>query len=469
VNREADRSPSPWIAFSAISVGVFMSTLDGSIVNVALPSIRHDLRATIAGASLVVSAYLLTVTATLLAVGRLGDLLGLRRVFVAGMLVFTVGSCFCGVARALAVLVAARVLQALGAAAMMAISPAAVTAAFPREKRGRALGGISSVVAAGLTAGPPIGGAIVSTFSWPGIFFVNLPVGIAGAIWAWRALPADTARTGARFDVPGALWLAVALAAFIGAIDLAPTQAAFAGGLAAVSGAAWLLLWRRERRAPSPLIDAALFRDRAFSLAIVAALLSYAALFSQTLLTPFYLAQVKRLGPGALGAMLTCVPLALSVTAPIAGALADRFGARGPCIAGALVLGAGLFSLSVAGIDSSLPSIAARLAVEGVGLGLFQAPNNTAIMSALPRERLGSGGGMLAMARTLGMVIGVALSGALFAIGSGRSVGPGTVTGAAAARFLAGWRLALSVGAALAVTSGVLSIARPRRRPGAQP
>ena len=412
------------MAFSAVSVGVFMSTLDGSIVNVALPSIRHDLGATIAGASLVVSAYLLTVTATLLGIGRLGDLFGLRRVYTAGMLVFTLGSCCCGLARSLGFLVAARVLQALGAAAMMAIPPAAVTAVFPRERRGRALGAISSVVAAGLTAGPPIGGAIVSTFSWPGIFFVNLPVGILGALWAWRALPADEPVQGARFDVPGAVWMALALASFLGAIDLAPTLAAGAGALLAISAVAAMLLWRRERRALSPLIDATLFRDRAFSLAIVAALLSYSALFTQTLLSPFYLAQVKGLGPGALGAMLTCVPLALSVTAPIAGSLADRFGARGPCIAGALILGAGLFSLSIAGAGDSLPSFAARLGIEGVGIGLFQAPNNTAIMSALPRERLGSGGGMLAMARTLGMVLGVALSGALFAVGSGHSIGP---------------------------------------------
>jgi MFS family permease len=410
---------SPWAAFSAVAVGVFMATLDGSIVNVALPSIRQDLGASIQGASLVVSAYLLAVSLTLLAAGRLGDAVGLRRVYVGGMLLFAAGSVLCGLSGTLSFLVAARVVQALGAAAMMAIGPAAVTAVFPRDRRGRALGGISSVVAVGLTAGPPIGGFIVSYFSWPGIFFVNLPVGVAGALWAARALPPSSS-----IPLPAS-------------------------------------------RSARGIRIGALFRDRTLTLGLAACLLSYAALFTQTLLSPFYLSQVKGLGAGALGAMLTAVPLALSVTSPLAGWFSDRFGPRGPCLAGSLLLAAGLFSLSVAGAEDSLASFAARLALEGAGMGLFQAPNNSAVMGALPRERLGSGGGLLATARTVGMVLGVALGGALFTIGSGITPAPGTApldVGEAHA-FLGGWRLALSAGAGLGLLCGVLSTSRPRRGP----
>src|SRR5512137_1571875 len=197
---------SPWVGFSAVSVGVFMATLDGSIVNVALPAIRRDFGASIGQVEAVVSAYLLVISAGLLAAGRLGDVLGRRRVFAGGMLLFTLGSGLCGFAWSLPVLVAARAVQALGASAMMAMAPAIVTSMFPRERRGQALGAVSSVVAAGLTAGAPAGGAILSFFSWNAIFLVNLPVGVAGAIWASRVLPADEPAPDATFDRGGAAW-----------------------------------------------------------------------------------------------------------------------------------------------------------------------------------------------------------------------------------------------------------------------
>jgi len=430
-----------------------MSTLDGSIVNVALPSIRAGFGASISGVGWIVTAYLLTVSATLLAAGRLGDILGHRRVYTGGMLLFTLGSGLCGLAGSLPVLVAARALQATGAAAMMAMGPAAVTAIFPPQQRGRALGGLSSVVAAGLTAGPPIGGLLVAHLSWRAIFYVNLPVGVAGAIWASRALPGGSEAPGARFDGRGALWLALALAAGVGAVDLAPQLGAGSMGLVAAAAAGAVLLWRRERAVPSPLLDASLFRDRVFSWGLGAGLLSYAAMFSQVLLTPFFLAEVKGLGPGAIGAMLCAVPLALSLAAPLAGWLSDRFGPRWPCLAGMGLLVAAEVSLAVARSGDSLASIFARLALAGTGMGLFQPPNNSAVMGTLPRARLGSGGGLLATSRNLGMVLGVALSGALFSLGVGNE-GLGD--------FLAGWRLALLAGASLAVAAGLLSLARSR-------
>jgi EmrB/QacA subfamily drug resistance transporter len=451
------RPASPWSGFSAVAVGVFMATLDGSIVNVALPAMRADLGVDIGGVELVVSVYLLAVSATLLAAGRLGDLWGTRRVYAAGMLLFTLGSGLCGISRSLPALVSARVVQALGASAMMAIAPAAITAIFPPERRGRALGLISSVVAAGLTAGPPLGGLVVSTFSWPGIFLVNLPVGLVGAFWATRALPGGSGTPGARFDLPGAAWFALAAGAGVAGVEVAPHHRGPAVALLASSLVLAAIFLRHERRAPSPLLDVGLLRDRTVSLGLLACLLSYAAMFHQTLLSPFFLSEVKGLSAGALGAMLTAVPIALSVSAPVAGWLSDRYGPRWPQVAGGLLLAAGLLSLAGADASSSLPSLAARLALEGVGMGLFQAPNNSAVMGALPRARLGSGGGMLATARNMGMVIGVATGGALLVLGSGGD------PESSAAAYVGGWRLALLSGGGLGLLAAALGAVRPTR------
>ncbi len=423
-------------------------------MNVALPSIGRLLGASIGSVESVVTAYLLVICSALLALGRLGDLLGHRRVFAGGMLLFTLGSALCGLSRTLPELVVSRAIQALGASAMMAIGPAAVTAIFPRERRGRALGAISSVVAAGLTAGPPLGGFIVGHWSWRAVFFVNLPVGLCGAYWAARALPGGSEAPAARFDAKGAWWLTVLLASAVGAVEFAPESHGRSLSLLGLALLAGALLVRAERRARSPLVLGSLFRSPVFTWGLVAGLFSYAAIFSQTVLTPFYLAQVKGLSAGDVGFWLTAVPLALSVASPVSGWLSDRFGSRWLCLAGMGLLAVALASLAAAGADDGLLSFAARLALAGAGMGLFQAPNNSAVMGTLPRDRLGSGGGMLATSRNLGMVLGVALAGALFSATAGVGHDNGD--------FLAGFRLALLAGAALAVAAGMLSLVRGR-------
>jgi MFS family permease len=376
-----------------------MATLDGNIVNVALPTLGLELSAHVDALQWIVNAYLLAITSTLIVMGRLGDRLGHRAVYSGGLLVFTLGSALCGAAPGLGALVAARVLQALGASAMMAIGPAILTASFPPRMRGRALGTIGTVVAIGLTLGPPIGGLILSHLSWRWIFYVNLPVGIAGVVWSLRILP----------------------------------RGGGAGG---------------------PLVDLSIFRIPAFSSGIVAGFLSYAAMFSQTFLTPFLLARVHGLSAGRLGLALASVPVALSVSSPFAGWLSDRFGARFLPALAMLVLAGGLFGLSLAGTGTPVLSVAALLSVAGAGMGLFQAPNNAAVMSALPRERLGSGGGLLATARNAGMAAGVAMAGTLFALRAGED--------AAGAEFLAGYALALRAGALLALLAAAVSLVRAR-------
>ncbi len=386
-----------WAAFSAVAVGTVMGTLDGNIVNVALPTIGVELSAPIARLNWVVTAYILGITVTLIPLGRLGDRVGHRAVHVAGLVVFTLGSALCGLAPGVGALTAARVLQAFGASAMMAIAPAIVTASFGPEMRGRALGMLGTVVALGLTLGPPIGGLILTHLSWRWVFYVNVPVGIAGAAWSLRIL-------------------------------------------------------RRGGGASGPLLDLSIFRIPIFSWGLVAGFLSYAAMFTQSFLTPFLLARVLGLSPGRLGLVLASVPVALSISSPLAGWISDRFGARFLPVAGMLVLAAALAALSVAGPDAHVATVSARLALAGVGMGLFQAPNNASVMGSLPRSRLGSGGGLLATARNAGMAVGVALAGALFAAGAGPD--------AAGAAFLGGWALSLRAGAVLALLGAAASLVR---------
>lgn len=441
---------SPWIAFSAVSVGTFMSTLDGSIVNVALPTLGVELNARIDRLEWIVAGYLLTLSVTLLVAGKLGDLFGHRTVYAAGLLLFTAGSGLCGAAPSLELLVAARVLQALGASLTMAVGPAVVTAVFPPAMRGRALGSIGSVVSIGLTVGPPLGGLIIQALSWRWIFLVNLPIGLAGALWALRVLPAPEPERGARFDGVGALLLAVALGSGIYALDTLPDRTARTAPLLLLAAVAAALLAVRTRRAREPIVDAAVLRTPGVGSGLLAGLLSYVAMFSSTLLTPFLLARVFRLPPGGVGAFLVAVPIAMAVSAPFAGWLADRFGGRALPAIGMAVLAGALLGLSRVGPHAWLPSIAAWLALAGAGMGLFQSPNNSAVMGAIPRPKLGSGGGLLATSRNVGMAIGVAIAGSLFALRAGDGID--------AAVFLPGYSLALRTGAGVAVLAGLLSL-----------
>jgi EmrB/QacA subfamily drug resistance transporter len=445
-----DASPSPWIVFSAVSVGTFMSTLDGSIVNVALPTLGVELNAPIDRLEWIVAGYLLTLSVTLLVAGRLGDLFGHRRVYAVGLALFTVGSGLCGAAPSLALLVAARVVQALGASLTMAVGPAVVTAVFPPAMRGRALGSLGSVVSIGLTVGPPLGGLILQALSWRWIFLVNLPIGLAGTIWALRVLPATRPAKGARFDGVGAALLAVALGLGIVALDTLPDAAVQTTPILLGAAAAAALLAVRVRRTPEPIVDAAILRSPGVGSGLLAGLLSYVAMFTSTLLTPFLLTRVFRLTPGGVGAFLIAVPVAMAVAAPVAGWLADRFGGRALPAVGMALLASALYGLSLAGPGSWLPSVAARLALCGAGMGFFQAPNNSAVMGVIPRPKLGAGGGLLATSRNVGMAIGVAIAGTLFSLRAGDGLSPET--------FMPGYALALRTGAAVAIAAGLLSL-----------
>jgi EmrB/QacA subfamily drug resistance transporter len=409
-----------WLTFVVVAVGVFMATLDASVVNVSLPAIAHHFGVPLGAAvEWIVMAYLVSVAALLLSIGRLADLVGRKTIWLTGLGLFTAASLACGAAPSLTALIVARAFQGVGGACMMAISPAMLTAAFPPEQRGRAIGMNAITVGLGISTGPTLGGLITEHASFRYIFLLNLPVGILGWLAAYSILPKDTrpARESIHFDLLGAFYLAIALASLTAGVSLGNelgwTQVLPASLLCLVllSGLAFAF---HERAHPHPVVDFSLFRQRTFASACVSLLLSFIASFSVSVMLPFYFEQLRGWGSSLTGLMLTPYPLTLALVGPVSGALADRFGTRWLAAGGMLILCAGLCALALLGPDNSKPDIIARVLLAGLGQALFQSPNNSALMGSAPKQRQGLASGMLATGRTVGMSLSVAMSGAIF-------------------------------------------------------
>jgi EmrB/QacA subfamily drug resistance transporter len=406
-----------WSVLAAVGVGTFMSALDASIVNTLLPTLGRELSASDAQIEWVATVYLLVVSGLLLVVGRLGDMRGHKDVYVTGFAGFVTSSALCGLSGSLHLLVAARALQALFAAMLFANAPAILTAAFPPEERGRALGLQATMTYLGLAVGMPLGGLLASTLGWPSIFFVNVPVGGLGLWLAQRNIARDRpAGAPPRFDVPGAALFIVGLLSLL----LALNQGHAWGwgspavlGLLALAAAALFAFVAAERRRPEPMLDLSLFGRRAFSGAVWSAMVSYLAQFAVIYLVPYYL-QSRGLGPLAAGAVMTAQPVMMMLTAPLSGTLSDRLGTRGPVVLGLAVLTAGLLGLSAVGPGTPLGLVILCNAVAGLGFGCFVAPNNSRLLGAAPPHRRGIASGVLAAARNTGMVLGVGLAAAVY-------------------------------------------------------
>lgn len=407
-----------WLAMIAAAIGTFMATLDASIVNVSLPTIMTSLHTNLPTAQWVISIYLLVITGLLLTLGRLADMLGRKPIFIAGFVIFTVGSVLCGLSRAIYLLIAFRGLQALGAAMLMANSPAILADAFPGTERGKAMGMMGAVVASGLTAGPALGGFLVAAAGWPLIFFINLPIGIIGILIAQSVLRSAGPRHERHFDIPGAALLLVSLICLTLALGQAPQKGwgsscvwILLGGFTAFGA----LLVARELRTAHPVLEPALFRNRLFAASSASAFIAFAAMFSVTFLMPFYLSQVLGYGPRQMGLVLTAVPLTVALVAPMSGSLSDRIGSRALSSAGLTISSVGLLLMSRLGAETGALQVIASLIVVGLGSAIFQSPNSSALIGSVPADARGVAAGMLATMRNLGMVTGVAVSGAVYA------------------------------------------------------
>ncbi len=441
---EGIAEPARRFAVVVIAIGTTMAVLDGTIANVALPTIARELGVDPAASVWVVNAFQLTVAVSLLSFASLGDVVGYRRVYIGGVVVFTLGSLFCALSHSLPVLVGARVVQGLGAAAIMSVGPALYRTIFPSRQLGRALGISALVVASSATAGPTIGGAILAVLPWPWLFALNLPLGIVDAVLALRALPFQHALT-RRFDLPSSLLSIPALGGIVIGLDgfarhVSPAGIALAFLVAIAFGAAFVA---RQARIDTPLLPLAIFAVRRFSLAATTSLGSFVAQGVAFVALPFLLQGALGYTPVVSGLLITPWPLAIALVATSAGRLADRYPPPVLCTVGLGILAAGLALLASLPPHAGGADVMWRCALCGVGFGFFQSPNNRELLGSVPRERSGSASGVLGTVRVSGQAVGAALT-AIVLASAGR--GP---SGLGAASATALW---LAAAAALAAT-----------------
>lgn len=432
-----------WLILSSVACGTFMATLDSSIVNVALPSITASLHTGLTYSRWVVIAYLFSITGLLLFFGKLADVIGRKVVFSLGYVIFTLGCLLCGWSSTINQLIISRGIQGFGAAMLMANGPAIITAAFPANERGKALGTLAMVVSAGLAIGPTLGGLLVRFFTWPSIFLVNIPFGILGTYLVYRYVSPTLGMSGTAaelevFEREHRLPLAVRLQIYfsrlryfdwLGAILWMFVQFGYslaidrenvlglAGPLQRLisfaSGGLFLLFLIWEVSVKDPVLDMSLFRSKSFLSSNISGLFNFIAISAVTLLMPFYFQNVRGMPPHKVGIMMTAIPLTIFFVAPISGRLSDKYGSRALSTAGMSVLCLAMVLLGIPwqGLAAKNGAILiGYLVLVGVGIGLFQSPNNNTIMGSVSRTHLGVASALLATVRNFGLVTGAALS-----------------------------------------------------------
>jgi len=407
-----------WPTMTAVGLGTFMSALNASIVNIALPYIGSAFGASLGTTEWVVMAYLLIISSLLLTFGRMGDLFGHKQIYNLGLAVFIAGSVLCALAPGIYILIACRIIQGVGAGMVMSLGPAILTAAFPANERGKALGLLGTSVAMALALGPTAGGLLLHYLGWRYIFLLNVPIGIA-AIFLSRRVLAPGVRQERPFDSLGSASLFIALGSLLLALSHGQEwgwSSPAIAGLLSLAAAGFAFFIRHQGRTPHPMLPLTLFRNRVFNAANISQLLNFIVQYTVVFLLPFYFKDVLRLDPASGGLLLSSFPLTMMIVGPFAGALSDRIGSRSLAAAG---MGLGVLSLLLlAALDagSGTWAIVGPLLLLGLGNGVFQAPNNSAIMGSVPREHQGLAGGFMASMRNIGMVMGVALAGAVFNI-----------------------------------------------------
>jgi len=453
-----------WYVMAAVAMGVFLATIDGSIVNVALPTLVRELNADFTSVQWVVLAYLLTLATLLLSIGRLGDMKGKKPIYTLGFVIFTTGSVLCGISPSIIWLVIFRVIQAIGATMILALGMAIVTESFPPSERGKALGISGTVVSIGIVIGPTLGGLIIDLLSWNWIFFVNLPIGILGTLMVVRFVPAIHPIGKQRFDYWGALTLFASLFALllgltigqrVGFVDIR-ILILFITGLFFLG-----LFFRLESRIAEPMVDLRLFRNGLFSINLVTGFITFVAIAGTIILMPFFLENVLGYNTRQVGLLLATIPIAMGIIAPMAGSLSDRFGTRPITVIGLIILLVGYYALSSFNAQTNTMGYLLRFLPIGIGMGVFQSPNNSAIMGTAPRGKLGIVSGMLAMNRTLGQTTGIAVFGAVFTHLVFTYIGTKLVEGATSAPInaqVAGFQGSMSAIVALLLVALALSI-----------
>jgi EmrB/QacA subfamily drug resistance transporter len=406
----------PWIVVGTTCIGAFIGQIDASIVQLALPTLERVFDARLGAVSWVAIGYSVAFASILPVFARLAEIFGRKLLYLTGFVLFTVASALCGFSSDLTQLIAFRVLQGIGGAMLGANSIVILVNAAGPSRRGRAMGIFAAAQAVGVSLGPAVGGVLLGTLDWRWVFWANVPFGIAGAVIGWLVVP-QTTNIGSekRFDWLGAVLLTPALTSLVIVLSESYTWGLTSPALIASAGAALILLslfvWQ-ERRTPAALLDLHLFRIPAFSGGVLAVMLSYALLYGMFFLMSFALVRGYHDSPLAAGVRLAITPVALGAVAPFSGAFYERLGPRKVMVAGMAIclVALALLSMALTYMSTGTAGVMVSLAVFGIGLGTFIAPNNSSTMSTAPSNRRGEAGSLLNLARVLGTSVGVAVA-----------------------------------------------------------
>ena len=426
----ADIQSNRYRFFSVAAIGTFMATLDGSILNIALPTIAADLNVRIDQVAWVALAYSLTLVSLIMIYGAWAQKKGYYFSYRLGYVLFITGSVICSFAHSLELLIAGRAIQSSGTAMFAALGPGLVSDVFPGEQRGKGIGLMVMMVAAGFTVGPPLGGVLLSIFGWQSIFLINVPIGIVGLTLVFRWFKVLPVRAPEReVHLAGAVMLSLGLVTGIFGLslisDYAPTDWRVLTCLA-IAAVFMVTFFVLESRPKTALIGFQIFRNRQFVSSVSAMLLSFIALAGIMILVPFYLEHVMGLVPKQVWRFLIIIPIAMLVMAPLSGRWSDKIGFRLLTTLGMSMTSVGIYLFSNLDVNSTDSYIVLCLAALGVGVGIFNTPNSSALMGSVAPEQRAITSGIMATTRNIGMSVGVALSTALFAYFQGLYEGMGT-------------------------------------------
>ncbi len=458
-----ERTSSVRWALVSLSLSMLLSSLDTSIANVALPTLAQAFTASFQEVQWVILAYLLAATTLIVSVGRLGDIIGRRRLLLAGIFLYTVASVLCSLAPTFWLLIAGRAAQGLGGAIMMALSMAFVGETVPNAKTGSAMGLLGTMSAIGTALGPSLGGGLIAGFSWRSIFLINVPLGMLTFLLAQHYLPVDrqvpkTDR--AEFDHVGTLLLALTLSAYALAVTIGRGSFGWLNlALLVAAGFGVGLFVLVEARAASPLIRLVIFRDPVLRASLVMSVLVTTVVTATLVVGPFYLSRALGLDPAMVGLVLSVGPLVAALTGVPAGRMADRFGAQRMTIVGLIGMATGSFILSMISATHGIPGYIVPIIVITAGYGLFQTANNTAVMRDINPDQRGVISGMLNLSRNLGRITGASVMGAVFAFASATM----DITTARPEAVATGMQITFAVAAILIVVALALAVGTNRR------
>ncbi len=451
-----------WLTLASVSFGLFMIMLDNTVVNVALPSIQRDLGADLSELEWIVTGYALTFASLMLVGGKVADAYGRRRIFVAGIVVFTLASLLCGLANSSEMLIGARVLQGAGAALMNPATLSIIAATVPPRERGTAIGIWAGTSALALAIGPLVGGLITEHLEWSWIFFVNIPIGILGIVASYLFIDESRDETHASLDLPGLATSAIGLFALTyGLIEAntygwTSTRIIGAFVLAVVALVSFVVIERRRRE---PMLPLELFRNGTYTGSNLVILLVALAMFGVFFFVSLYMQNILGYSAVQAGAAFLPMTILIILVAPIAGRTSDRIGSRGLMTAGMILVAGQLILFSRLGIDSTFWNLLPALMIGGVGMALTMTPSAAAATRSVPVDKAGVGSAVLNCARQIGGTMGIAVMGAIMASQAGgvRSVDA----------FMDGFQTALLVAAGIAIAGAVVAFTLVRPHEGA--